>query len=89
MGNDFDLLVDSISILADQWYNHKMKKLYRSRTNRIFGGILGGLGEYFEVDPVVLRLAWLFFMIFTGLVPGFIFYILALFVVPKTPTALQ
>ncbi len=31
------------------------KKLYRSRRNRVVGGVCGGLGEYFEVDPVLIR----------------------------------
>jgi phage shock protein PspC (stress-responsive transcriptional regulator) len=31
------------------------KKLYRSRQNRVLGGICGGLGEYFEIDPVLIR----------------------------------
>lgn len=31
------------------------KKLYRSRKNRVLGGICGGIGEYFEVDPVLIR----------------------------------
>ena len=60
-----------------------MKKLYRSGKNKIFGGVIGGLGEYFEVDPVLLRLLWLVILIATGVVPGIIVYIIALFVVPK------
>ncbi|MBI4134758.1 MAG: PspC domain-containing protein [Candidatus Sungbacteria bacterium] len=60
-----------------------IKKLYRSKTNRVFAGILGGLGEYYEVDPVILRLAWLLITIFSGIVPGLIVYILACFVVPS------
>ena len=60
-----------------------MKKLYRSERNKIFGGVIGGLGEYFEVDPVLLRLLWLVILIATGVVPGIIVYIIALFVVPK------
>lgn len=35
-----------------------MKKLYRSKENRVLAGIFGGLGEYLEVDPVILRLFW-------------------------------
>lgn len=62
-----------------------MKKLYRSNTNKIFGGIIGGIGEYFDVDPALLRLAWLLVLIFTGVVPGLIAYIVALFVVPQKP----
>ena len=59
------------------------KKLYRSRDNKVFAGICGGLGEYFDVDPVVLRLIWLLAIIFSGGVPGLLAYILAIFVIPK------
>jgi len=31
------------------------RKLYRSQTNRIFAGVCGGLGEYFGIDPVLIR----------------------------------
>ncbi|MEK7552052.1 MAG: PspC domain-containing protein [Patescibacteria group bacterium] len=60
-----------------------MKKLYRSKTNRVFGGVLGGLGEYFNVDPVILRLVFLFVLIFTAVVPGILFYIISIFVIPE------
>ena len=59
------------------------KKLYRSNTNKVFGGICGGLGEYYNIDPVVLRLFWLLLVIFTGVVPGLLAYFLALFIIPK------
>jgi len=59
------------------------KKLYRSKTNKVFAGICGGLGEYWEVDPAIIRLFWLLIVIFTGIFPGVIAYILALFIVPK------
>lgn len=62
-----------------------MKKLYRSSSNKIFAGILGGLGEYFEVDPAILRLLWILVVIFTGVVPGILAYIIAMFIVPKKP----
>lgn len=60
-----------------------MKHLYRSKTNRTFTGLLGGLGEYLGVDPVVLRLLFVFLVIFTGFFPGVLLYILALFIVPE------
>jgi phage shock protein C len=60
-----------------------MKKLYRSSTNKIFTGILGGLGEYWDMDPVVLRLAFVFIILITGVIPGVLAYIIALFIVPK------
>ena len=59
------------------------KKLYRSDKNKVFSGIFGGLGEYFDVDPVILRLVFVAFVILTGFCPGVIFYIFAVFVVPK------
>ena len=62
-----------------------MKKLYRSRENRIFAGIIGGLGEYFEVDPVLLRLGCVFLVAFTAFLPGIIAYIIAIFLVPEKP----
>ena len=62
-----------------------MKKLYRSRENRVFAGILGGLGEYFEVDPVLLRVTWLLLAGLTGFFPGLIVYLVAIFVVPPKP----
>jgi len=60
-----------------------MKKLYRSKTNRVFGGVFGGLGEYFDIDPVTLRLVFLFVLIFTAIVPGIFFYIISIFVIPE------
>jgi phage shock protein C len=59
------------------------KKLYRSKDNAVFAGIIGGVGEYFEIDPVLLRVAYLLIVVFTGFVPGIIAYILAGLVVPR------
>jgi phage shock protein C len=62
-----------------------MKKLYKSRDNKVVAGVLGGMGEYFEVDPVLLRVGYIFLMIFTAGVPGVIAYALAAFVIPDKP----
>jgi len=59
------------------------RQLYKSTTNKVFGGVLGGLGEYFDVDPVILRLLWVLIVIFTGVIPGVLVYIIALFIVPS------
>lgn len=59
------------------------KKLYRSRENRVLAGIMGGLGEFFGIDPVLLRLGYLIITVFTGFVPGIVGYILALLIVPE------
>lgn len=62
-----------------------MKKLYRSSDNRILAGVIGGIGEYLKLDPVILRLAWLLIVVFTGFVPGIIIYIIATLIVPIEP----
>jgi len=61
----------------------KTKKLFRSETNKVFAGICGGLGEYFDIDATVIRLGWLVVVLCTGVVPGLLAYVLALFIVPK------
>lgn len=58
------------------------KRLYRSHTNKVLAGVCGGLGEYFDIDPVLIRLLYLFVTVFTGLVPGVFCYILAVAIVP-------
>jgi phage shock protein C len=62
-----------------------MKKIYLSKTNKKWLGVFGGLGEYFEVDPTILRLLWIFLFVFTGFLPGFIVYLFAYFVMPEHP----
>ena len=64
--------------------NIKGKKLYRSATDKVFTGVLGGLGEYFDVDPLFLRLGFLIFVILTGLWPGVGIYVLAVLLMPKS-----
>lgn len=62
-----------------------MKKLYKSRENKVVWGIIGGIGEYFDVDPVILRVGWIFLFVATGIVPGIIAYILAALIIPQKP----
>jgi len=61
------------------------KKLYRSRKNRIIGGVLGGLAEYLQVDVVLLRIIYLLLMFF-GNFPFFtILYIIGWVIIPEQP----
>ena len=62
-----------------------MKHLYRSQTNKTWEGILGGFGEYFDIDPVLLRVLFVLLVIVTGIFPGVIAYIIAIFIIPKSP----
>ncbi|HEY9481163.1 MAG TPA: PspC domain-containing protein [Candidatus Paceibacterota bacterium] len=63
------------------------KKLYRSRKDRVFGGVCGGLAEYFDVDATVIRLILVFIVICTGFAPGVLAYLIALAVVPEEKIA--
>lgn len=59
------------------------KRLYRSRKERIIGGVCGGLGNYFNVDPVFTRLIWAVLFFFGGI--GLLAYIIAWIIVPEEP----
>ncbi len=59
------------------------EQLYRSRSNRVFAGVCGGLAEYFKVDATLIRLAWALAFFIGG--TGFILYILALLIMPDDP----
>ncbi|HCC32954.1 MAG TPA: PspC domain-containing protein [Clostridiales bacterium] len=59
-----------------------MKKLYRSRTQRILGGVCGGLGDFLGVDPTLIRLAWAILGL-TG--AGILFYFVAWIIIPEEP----
>ncbi|MFA7216878.1 MAG: PspC domain-containing protein [Candidatus Paceibacterota bacterium] len=61
------------------------KKLYKSKTNKVISGVVGGLGEYFDTDPVILRLGYLIIVIATGVIPGIFAYIIASMIVPEKP----
>ncbi|MFZ2621402.1 MAG: PspC domain-containing protein [Minisyncoccia bacterium] len=62
-----------------------MKKLYKSNTDKVFAGVIGGLGEYFDIDPTILRLAYILITILTGLIPSIIGYFVAVLIVPNKP----
>ena len=51
----------------------------------MIGGLAGGIGEYFVVDPVVVRVALLLLAVFTAFVPMMIGYVLMLMIVPQEP----
>jgi phage shock protein PspC (stress-responsive transcriptional regulator) len=59
------------------------KRLYKSRTNRVIGGVCGGVGEYFDIDPVVVRILWLVALLVLG--TGLLAYIICLIVIPDNP----
>lgn len=58
------------------------KKLKRSKTNRMVCGVCGGLGEYLNIDPTIIRIIWLLCSL-AGLGTGAIIYLIAAIVVPE------
>jgi phage shock protein PspC (stress-responsive transcriptional regulator) len=55
-------------------------RLYRSRKDRLVGGVCGGLGAYFGIDPVIVRLVFVVLSIWGGL--GFLGYLILWIVIP-------
>ncbi|UCD07946.1 MAG: PspC domain-containing protein [Candidatus Aenigmatarchaeota archaeon] len=60
-----------------------VKRLYRSGRERILGGVCGGIAEYLEVDPVLIRLIWVIVALAWG--TGIIAYIIAWIIIPRNP----
>ena len=65
--------------------DNNMKKLTRSREHRMICGVCGGLGEYFGVDPTVIRLAWVLFSALGG--SGVLAYIICALIIPAKSQA--
>lgn len=60
------------------------KRLYRSGKERILGGVCGGIGEYLDMDPTVIRLIWIIFTLLSFGI-GVIAYFIAWIIVPRNP----
>lgn len=61
----------------------EQKRLYRSRSSRMLMGVCGGIGEYFNIDPTLVRLLVVFLTFAGG--SGLLAYIIAAIVVPEEP----
>lgn len=59
-----------------------MKKLYRS-SNRIMAGVCGGIAEYLDVDPTLIRVAYVMLSMFTVAFPGLLLYIILMILMPN------
>jgi phage shock protein PspC (stress-responsive transcriptional regulator) len=61
------------------------RRLYRSRRDRRIAGVAGGVAEYLDVDPTVIRVLWIISVFFGGF--GLLLYIIMAFIVPLEPMA--
>jgi phage shock protein C len=59
------------------------KKLYRSNTDKMIAGVAGGLGEYLDVDPTIIRLAFALLALIGG--HGVLIYLVLWLIVPLSP----
>lgn len=59
-----------------------MKKLYRS-PNRIIAGVCGGIADYFDVDPTLIRVIYMILSLFSAAFPGFLLYIILMIMIPN------
>lgn len=62
-----------------------MKKLYKSEDDKVLGGVIGGIAEYYNINSIVLRLVFIFLTIATKVFAGVIVYFIAFFVIPDKP----
>lgn len=60
------------------------KRLYRSRKNKILAGVCGGIGDYLNIDPVIVRLIWVATFFAGG--AGLLLYIVAMIIIPVQPS---
>ncbi len=58
-----------------------MKRLYRSRKDRVIGGVCGGIAEYLEVDPTLVRVLWVVGSLMWG--AGILAYLLCWIIIPE------
>ena len=61
-----------------------MKRLYRSKQNKVIAGICGGVGEYWDIDPVIVRILTVILTLISGGL-FFLVYIVSVFVIPPEP----
>ena len=59
------------------------KRLYKINQGKMIDGVCGGIAEYFNVDPTLIRLAWILITVFAG--AGVLAYIIAAIVIPRKP----
>ena len=68
-------------------YSYPRRRLYRDEDNEVVGGVCAGLGAFFDIDPVWIRLVWAISIFVFGV--GFLFYIIMWIIIPSAKTPAQ
>jgi len=79
-GEDEDVYVSPVK---------RKRRLYRDPERRVLGGVCGGLGAYFNIDPVILRIIFVVLLIITSIAPALLAYLVLWIAVPKAVTTAQ
>jgi phage shock protein C len=61
------------------------RRLYRSNSDRMIAGVCGGLADFFNIDPSVMRIIFVLFLLLGG--NGLLIYLVLWLIVPLEPTA--
>ena len=61
------------------------KKLYKSRKDVKIDGVCAGIGDYFNIDPTLVRIATVIMILLTSIVPGVLVYLAAAVIIPREP----
>lgn len=59
------------------------RRLRRSRSHRMIGGVIGGLAEYFDRDPTLLRVLYVLISVLSAAFPGILVYVILWIVIPQ------
>ena len=58
------------------------RRLYRSRSDKMIGGVLGGMAEHWSVDPSIMRILYVALTLLTAVVPGIFLYFVMVIIIP-------
>lgn len=65
------------------------KRLYRSQHQKMLAGVCGGIAEYFDIDPTLVRIGYVVLSFLVALLPSILFYIILMLIMPTYPKYLQ
>lgn len=68
---------------SNEVMGHGIRRLRRSIDNRAIAGVCGGIGEYFDIDPTAVRVAYVLLSILSAGFPGTLVYIILWILIPE------
>jgi phage shock protein PspC (stress-responsive transcriptional regulator) len=87
MGDPVEIGGEQQAETSDFSRTSRSKRLYRDPDGRVLGGVCGGIGQYFKIDPLIIRI--IFLVVFFGFGIGLLIYIILWIVIPEARTTVQ